>query len=374
MGISVGDEIACSKTLCEIFSPAFGNDDCHGVEEDGWAAIYGLINRQLPSCVVGDPSYCRANELHIGVRGLDSIAQLAEQNVVGTVAHQDSEFASCECLGVVGQDAQCGGRGESLERAGELGSGRQSIEAYALRHITSKIFVDVSEGADHAVAYGVAFALAELEDEGVADVRLLDRGLTEVELPRLAEVVREAFGPKPARCARFLGRKGHESTIWILAGTGLVVLPRVGLVVRPGHRIGDSHVAVLLEVCDRALGSVYRQVRKVRAAESLDLGVQVGEVASLKKRIVREVDPGDDVLRAEGNLLGLREEIVDRAIQNKAAHRTHRNFFLGDEFRRVEHVKGEGVGELLVEELKSKPPVRKVAGSDRFPKESPGII
>ena len=65
------------------------------------------------------------------------------------------------------------------------------------------------------------------------------------------------------------------------------------------------------KLCERAFRRVDRDMGEVRAAEALELRVEIGEVAALQQRIVGEVDAGHDVLRAERDLLGLGEEIVD---------------------------------------------------------------
>ena len=64
-------------------------------------------------------------------------------------------------------------------------------------------------------------------------------------------------------------------------------------------------------------------MREVRAAEPFELRIEIAEIAALQQRIVRMVDAGDDVLRAEGDLLGLGEEIVDVGIKCQRAD----NFF-----------------------------------------------
>ena len=119
---------------------------------------------------------------------------------------------------------------------------------------------------------------------------------------------------------------------------------------------------VLLEVGDRALRGVDRQVGEVRAAEPLELGVEVGEVAALQQRIVGEVDAGHDVLRAERHLLGLGEEVVDGPVEHQPADPADRHELLGDDLGGVEDVEVERVGELVVEHLDAELPLGEVAG------------
>jgi hypothetical protein len=77
-------------------------------------------------------------------------------------------------------------------------------------------------------------------------------------------------------------------------------------------------VPVLLEVREGALRSIHLQLGEVGAAEPLELGVEVGEVPALEERVVGEVDAGDHVLGAEGDLLGLGEEVVDHPVEDQA--------------------------------------------------------
>ena len=106
---------------------------------------------------------------------------------------------------------------------------------------------------------------------------------------------------------------------------------------------------------------------EVRAAEPLQLRVEIGEVAALQQRIVGEVDAGRHVLRHERDLLGLGEEIVRHAVEHQPADRHRRQDLLRDELGRIEHVEVEAVGELLVEQLHAQLPFREVAGLDRVP-------
>ncbi len=85
---------------------------------------------------------------------------------------------------------------------------------------------------------------------------------------------------------------------------------------------------------ERALRRVDRQLREVRAAQPLQLRVEVREVAALQQRVVGEVDAGHDVLRAERHLLGLGEEVVDRAVEHQPADAPDRHQLLRDDLGR----------------------------------------
>ena len=79
------------------------------------------------------------------------------------------------------------------------------------------------------------------------------------------------------------------------------------------------------------------------------------------------VDAGHDVLRAEGDLLGLSEEIVDIGVERQRADDLDRDLFFRNDLGRVEHVEFELLGKLLVEHLDAEVPLRIVARVDRIP-------
>ena len=193
---------------------------------------------------------------------------------------------------------------------------------------------------------------------------LLRRGLAVEELARLAVVVGEALGAQAHLLAFLCAGERPEPSLGRFPGA---FAERVRLIVHATDRVAHRHVPVLLEMSKRTFGCVDRDVREVRAAEPLQLRVEVGEVAALKQRVVGEVDARRHVLRHERNLLGLGEEIVGHAIENQAADRDGLEDFLGNDLRGIEHVEVEVVGELLVEELHAQLPFGEVAGLDRIP-------
>jgi len=193
---------------------------------------------------------------------------------------------------------------------------------------------------------------------------LLRRGLADVELPRLAVMVGEALGPQPHLLALFLGREVAEA---LDRRFTRALAPGIRLVVDPADRIAHRHVPVLLEMGKRTFRRIDRDMGEVRSAETLQLGIEIGEVAALQQRIVGEVDARGHVLRHERHLLGLGEEIVRHAIEHQSADRLRRQDFLGNDLRRIEHVEIEAVGEGLVEQLHLQFPFREVARLDRLP-------
>ena len=147
--------------------------------------------------------------------------------------------------------------------------------------------VDIEQMRDHALADRRRFDLAEFERQSGGDVLLLAHGLADEELPRLAVVVGEAFGAQPALGALFDVSERRETALRRLPA----VLRRTNSAgswrVRPdcawpyGRPAGNG---------ERAFRRVDRDVGEVRAAEPLQLGIEVGEIAALQQRVVGEVD------------------------------------------------------------------------------------
>jgi hypothetical protein len=120
------------------------------------------------------------------------------------------------------------------------------------------------------------------------------------------------------------------------------------------------HVPLTVPVIghERANGSIDRDVSKVdtKAGDptSISTGqtsgpgnpcrslcVKVGEVAALEERIVGEVHPWHDVLRAESHLLDLGKVVHGVTVERERADVLHRHELLGDELGGVEQVEVE---------------------------------
>ena len=87
----------------------------------------------------------------------------------------------------------------------------------------------------------------------------------------------------------------------------------------------------------------------------------------MEQRVVGEVDARHDVLRAEGDLLCLGEEIVDAAVEHQPADAAYRHLFLRNDLGGIEDVKCELVGEIVVEQLHPQLPFGEIAALDRVP-------
>ncbi len=77
-------------------------------------------------------------------------------------------------------------------------------------------------------------------------------------------------------------------------------------------------------------------------------------VAALQERVVAEIDAGDDIGGAEGDLLGFGKEVGNVAVQDHAADGGKRREFLGDHFGCIEDVEGEFFDDGLVQDLDGK--------------------
>src|SRR5262249_35897674 len=194
---------------------------------------------------------------------------------------------------------------------------------------------------DHPGTDRQRFYLAQFEGERLGDVLLLALRLTYVKLPCLAVMVGEGlradaqFGPL---CGSGVGVK---ALLRRFARTTGFTGPGIRLVVSPACRIVHRHVPVLLEMLHGAFGGGDRNMGEVWTPETFELRIEVGEVAPLEEGIIRKVDSRHDVQRAESDLFGLSEEIVDAAIEHEAPDALNGDILLWDHLGRIEHIEGE---------------------------------
>src|SRR3954447_3840919 len=97
-------------------------------------------------------------------------------------------------------------------------------------------------------------------------------GLANEELPGLAVVIRETLGTQPALGATLDVRERRKTA---LGGFARPFAEGIRLVIDASDGIAHRHMAVLLEMMEGTFGSIDRDVREVRAAEPLQLGVEV---------------------------------------------------------------------------------------------------
>ena len=103
---------------------------------------------------------------------------------------------------------------------------------------------------------------------------------------------------------------------------------------------------------------------EVRAAETGQLGVLIGEQSSLEKGIIAELDTRHDLGRQEGDLLGFCKEVIHVAVQHQFPDHAERHDFFGDQFGSIEDIKIQLVGGRLIEDLETQFPLGKAARGD----------
>src|SRR5678809_516096 len=116
-----------------------------------------------------------------------------------------------------------------------------------------------------------------------------------------------------------------------------------------------------------ALRRIDRNLGEVRSAKAFHLCIQIGKVPTLQQRVVAEVHSRNNVVGTEGDLFRFSKEIIDTAIQHKAAYSPNRNLFFRNEFRGIQNVEFKSFCKLFVKELKSEFPFGKVAGLNCIP-------
>ena len=97
-------------------------------------------------------------------------------------------------------------------------------------------------------------------------MRLLIRGLAEIELPRLAIVVGKALGTDAAFLAGFSYRCAVKTPGRRFSRR--VFRQGVGLIRDPARRLRHLHVPVALMVAERALGRVDRDLVEIGRAQA----------------------------------------------------------------------------------------------------------
>lgn len=201
---------------------------------------------------------------------------------------------------------------------------------------------------------------------------LLGPGQAEEELSCLVMVV----GERRRRDARLRTFDGGEKT----AEAGGRIFARPGRVDQ-ARRERDTralrvhlHVTIALHIGEWASRGIARLLMEVSRAEATELRIEVRKIAPVKQRIVEEVNSRHKILGAEGDLLGLGEDIGGAAVERQSPKRAQRHDFLRNDFRRVEVVEVEGRRLLPSEQLDAKLPHRTLAIDNRGVKIAAVII
>lgn len=128
----------------------------------------------------------------------------------------------------------------------------------------------------------------------------------------------------------------------------------------PMHEV---HEAIMVVIMMGALGGIGRQ-HQVVGAEAMPLGVAIGESPALEHLVIGEVDPRHDDRGVEGELLVLREEVVDVLVKDHPPHWLQGEDVLRPRQRDVERVKVKLVLVSRVHGLDEELPLREVSGLD----------
>ena len=95
---------------------------------------------------------------------------------------------------------------------------------------------------------------------------------------------------------------------------------------------------VAQHVVDRCVRAVDRDLVEVRATQTRELGVDVGEEPRLQQRVVRHLDAGYQVAEVEGHLLRLGEVVAGVRRERHQSDGLNRCQLFGNELGRVEQV------------------------------------
>src|ERR1700733_3787417 len=182
------------------------------------------------------------------------------------------------------------------------------------------------------------FDLAQFKYEGVGNVTLLHLGLADVKLSSLTVVIGETLGTLANFAALFLRGKRSKPGLARFPRTALSTAPGVRLIVDAACGVDHRHMPVLLEIMKGTFRRVDGNMRKVGSPKPLHLRVQIGEITALQQWIVAEVNTLNDVVGAECDLLGFREEVIDAAIEDQASDAADGHLILGDQLRRIQNI------------------------------------
>jgi len=225
----------------------------------------------------------------------------------------------------------------------------------------SELQVDVGETLGHAVVDDWVVTVVKLEGESGGDVSLLWSGHGVVEELSLVEVLSELLALKTHLHA--------SNLLWVVDVTAILRLDwrnsreTVWPVVDSTLGNGVTQLTVTLVVHDWAYWTVDWEFLPV-GAKTGQLGVEVGEVTALEKRVIGETNTWNDVAGAEGDLLGLGEVLVDVAVELKLTNVAERNLLDWPDLGGIENVKLELVLIGLWNQLNVHVPLWESAGVD----------
>ena len=238
------------------------------------------------------------------------------------------------------------------------------VTANHFRDALSELKIDLTEALTETLVDDGVVTVVKLEGESVFHVHLLVLRHGVVEELSLVLVLPELAGLHAGLDAGSLLRVVDVGAL--LARGRRNSLVTVGPVVDLALGDGVSHGTVTVEVHDGANRLVDWQLFPVDT-QTRELGVLVGEVASLQKRVVAEADTRNDVACAEGGLLGLGEELVGVLVQLELTNVSDGDKLLRPDLGSVQDVKIEVVLLGLWEDLDTELPLGVSATVDSHP-------
>jgi len=195
---------------------------------------------------------------------------------------------------------------------------------------------------------------------------LLGGGLADIKLPGLAVVIGKGGRTHPLLFALHglgvTGKAFFRAFPW-----AALLAPAVWFIVGAALGVVHGHMAILLKMPHRALGGVNGNMSKVRPAQTLELGIEVGKIAALQQRVFRLIDTAHDILGAKGHLLGLGKKVVHHPIQHQTPDDAHRHQLFGNQFGGVQHIEFKALGKVLVKHLQAQLPLREITATDGIP-------
>ena len=345
----------------------------HGyrVHEHGRIAFNRAVRLEFLALLGADHAHARGEKLRMHALGPQRLADGFHRGAAHAVRDEQGHTAPLERLLARGVKAQGRVFVEAAHGFGQfagtllLGEG----DAELVGHGLGQFGINAGQQVHDALADVGAHHLGEFEGEGVDDVLLLGLGLAQPEEPGMREVVGEGGAALADLLALDHAGIGGEAAVFRSRGdfAGPVAADGVGLVVGRGDVDLHPVEAVALMVADRRDGLVDRDFGEIGPTQTVALRVHVGEDAALQERIVRKVDAGHDVGRAEGHLFGFRKEVVGIAVKDHLADDFHRHEGLGDDFGGVEDVETELVLVLFGDDLEAELEFRIVARLNALP-------
>lgn len=336
------DPVKSTTILGELLNSLGATGDEDGVNHgraETLEVVVGLDGRAVGSSDLGTTGTDHKGN---GQVGRDGGVGSVVGDVVVTIGDEDSNAARLDG-GSLGRELSLA-EVDSLLAVVGVTSGSRSLTANHLGNGLSKTDIDIGKTLNHAAVDNGILAVVKLEAKSVDDVVLLNLGHGVPEELGLAEVLLELGAAGTSLDTSDL--LGVLEVAALLVGGGRAGIEAVGVVVDGAAGNGVAHGTITVEVHDGAHRAVDGKLLEVDTKTG-ELGIEVGEVAALEKRVVGEANAGNDVAGAEGDLLGLGEELVGVAVELHLTNVADGNEVLGPDLGGIENIEVELVLVLL---------------------------